>query len=212
MFLARKLNLIDGFKRFRQKYFVMEKDLYQSFSAVGQSPKILLIACSDSRVDPAILFSCEPGDMFVIRNVANLVPPYEEGGGYHGTSAAIEFAVNQLKVESVVILGHAHCGGIAALSRGEVSNDSNIFVNKWVTIADEARAKVLETHSLENFREFCHACEQEAILISLHNLKLFPFIQKKIEEGSLTVSGWYFDLEKGKLWEHSDKTGKFLEL
>ena len=212
MFLARKLNLIDGFKRFRQKYFVMEKDLYQTFSAVGQSPKLLLIACSDSRVDPAILFSTEPGDMFVIRNVANLVPPYEEGGGYHGTSAGIEFAVNQLKVESVVILGHAQCGGIAALARGEVGNDSNVFVNKWVTIADEARAKVLKTHSLDNFREFCHACEQESILTSLRNLKTFPFIQKKIDDGSLTVSGWYFDLEKGKLWEYSDKTSKFMEL
>ena len=211
MFLARKLNLIDGFKRFRQKYFVMEKDLYQSFNSVGQSPKFLLIACSDSRVDPAILFSCEPGDMFVIRNVANLVPPYEEGGGYHGTSAAIEFAVNQLKVESVVVLGHAQCGGIAALARG-AAQESNVFVSKWVTIAEEARAKVLETTSPENFREFCHACEQEAILTSLRNLRTFPFIQERISDGSLTISGWYFDLEKGKLWEYSDKNSNFLEL
>jgi len=211
MFLARKLNLIDGFKRFRQKYFVLEKDLYQSFNSLGQSPKLLLIACSDSRVDPAILFSCEPGDMFVIRNVANLVPPYEEGGGYHGTSAGIEFAVNALKVESVVILGHAQCGGIAALARG-VTNESNVFVNKWVTIAEEARNRALKKTSAENFREFCHSCEQEAILVSLRNIKSFPFIQKKLDDGTLTVSGWYFDLEKGKLWEYSEKAQKFLEL
>jgi carbonic anhydrase len=211
MHLSRKLDLIDGFRGFRQKYFVLEKDLYQSFNALGQSPKILLIACSDSRVDPAILFSCEPGDIFVIRNVANLVPPYEEGGGYHGTSAAIEFAVNALQVEDIIILGHAQCGGISALARG-VSNDANVFVNKWVSIAEDARERALLKVSPENFKDFCHACEQEAILSSLGNLNAFPFIQKKVSEGSLTVSGWYFDLERGKLWEYSDKTKQYMEL
>jgi len=212
MSLTKKLDLIDGFRKFRRKYFVLEKDLYLNLSSEGQSPKTLLIACSDSRVDPAILLSAEPGDLFVIRNVANLVPPYEEGGGHHGTSAAIEFAVKALKVENVIVLGHAQCGGIAALAAGPSEADSGSFIRKWVTIADEARDKALQKVPIHDFKRFCHCCELEAIVVSLKNLKTFPFIQKRLKEGSLVLSGWYFDLEEGKLWEYSEKGEKFIEL
>jgi len=211
MSLTRKLDLIDGFRKFRRKYFVLEKDLYHSLSTQGQYPKILLIACSDSRVDPAILLSSEPGDLFVIRNVANLVPPYEEGGGHHGTSAAIEFAVNNLQVENIVVLGHAQCGGIAALVANKPKEEKS-FIGKWMAIAEEARLKALTKASPENFKQFCHVCEQEAVMVSLKNLRTFPFIQKRIQDGTLTLSGWYFDLEEGKLWEYSEKAGKYLEL
>lgn len=212
MSLTKKLDLIDGFRKFRRKYFVLEKDLYLNLSSEGQSPKTLLIACSDSRVDPAILLSAEPGDLFVIRNVANLVPPYEEGGGHHGTSAAIEFAINALKVENVIVLGHAQCGGIAALAAGPNENDSGTFIRKWVTIADEARSQALQQVPIHDFKKFCHCCELEAVKVSLKNLKTFPFIQKRMNEGTLSLSGWYFDLEEGKLWEYSEKSNKFIEL
>lgn len=212
MSLTKKLDLIDGFRKFRRKYFVLEKDLYSDLSSEGQHPKILVISCSDSRVDPAILLSAEPGDLFVIRNVASLVPPYEEGGGYHGTSAAIEFAINGLKVENVIVLGHAQCGGIAALAAGPSQADDGTFVRKWVTIADEAREKALKQVPIHDFKKFCHCCELEAIIVSLKNLKSFPFIQKRLQDGTLNLAGWYFDLEEGKLWEYSDKAEKFIEL
>lgn len=209
--LTRKLDLIDGFRKFRRRYFVLEKDLYLNLSTKGQSPKTLLIACSDSRVDPAILLSSEPGDLFVIRNVANLVPPYEEGGGHHGTSAAIEFAVNNLKVEDIVVLGHAQCGGIEALAAGK-AGEGGSFISKWVNIASEARAIALKKESPDDFKKFCHACELESIKVSIKNLKTFPFIQKRLNDGSLTISGWYFDLEVGKMWEYSEKTDNYVEL
>jgi carbonic anhydrase len=212
MSLTKKLDLIDGFRKFRRKYFVLEKDLYLNLSSEGQSPKTLLIACSDSRVDPAILLSTEPGDLFVIRNVANLVPPYEEGGGHHGTSAAIEFAVNVLKVENVIVLGHAQCGGIAALAAGPSQADQGTFVRKWMNIAGEAREEALKQVSIHDFKKFCHCCELEGVKISIKNLKTFPFIQKRLDDGNLSLSGWYFDLEDGKLWEYSEKGNKFIEL
>ncbi|WP_413288953.1 carbonic anhydrase [Bdellovibrio sp. HCB337] len=209
--LTKKLDLIDGFRKFRRRYFILDKDLYLNLSTKGQSPKTLLIACSDSRVDPAILLSSEPGDLFVIRNVANLVPPYEEGGGHHGTSAAIEFAVNNLKVEDIVVLGHAQCGGVAALAAGQAAEGGS-FISKWVNIAADARIAALKKESPDNFKQFCHECELEAIKVSIKNLKTFPFIQKRLDEGSLTVSGWYFDLEVGKMWEYSEKGDSYIEL
>lgn len=209
--LTKKLDLIDGFRKFRRRYFVLEKDLYLNLSTKGQAPKTLLIACSDSRVDPAILLSSEPGDLFVIRNVANLVPPYEEGGGHHGTSAAIEFAVNNLKVEDIVVLGHAQCGGIEALAAGKGTEGGN-FISKWVDIASEARAIALQKEDPEDFKKFCHCCELEAIKISLKNLKSFPFIASRLRSGNLTLSGWYFDLEEGKMWEYSEKGDTYIEL
>lgn len=212
MSLTKKLDLVDGFRKFRRKYFVLEKDLYLNLSSEGQSPKTLLIACSDSRVDPAILLSAEPGDLFVIRNVANLVPPFEQGGGHHGTSAAIEFAVSTLKVENVIVLGHAQCGGIATLAAGPSQADDGSFLRKWVNIANEAREISLQQVPIHDFKRFCHCCELEAVKVSLKNLKTFPFIQKRVQEGALTLAGWYFDLEEGKLWEFSEKSGKFIEL
>lgn len=217
MSLTRKLDLIDGFRKFRRKYFVLEKDLYFNLSTQGQSPKTLLIACSDSRVDPAILLSAEPGDLFVIRNVANLVPPFEQGGGYHGTSAAIDFAVNKLRVENIVVLGHAQCGGIAALASGQASTTAETsagggFVGTWMDIAAEARKIAIQKVGGQDMKKLCHCCELESIIISLKNLRTFPFIEKGLQEGTLTLAGWYFDLEDGKLWEYSEKSGKYMEL
>ena len=208
--MSRKelLRLVSGFRRFREKYFDPEDSLYRK---AGQSPKTLVIGCSDSRVDPAIITSSGPGELFVVRNVANLVPPYETGGGFHGVSAAIEFAVVNLKVENVVILGHRQCGGIRALVTG-LQNDSDSFVDRWVAIARPAHFRALAANPNADQDELCQHCEREAIKISLENLRTFPFVQKAEKERGMNVIGAYFDLELGHLMELDEAKGEFVNL
>jgi carbonic anhydrase len=195
------LRLVAGFRRFRDRYFVGEEALYQRLST-GQTPKTLVIACSDSRVDPALLTDASPGELFVVRNVANLVPPCDPGRGVHGVSAAIEFAVKSLKVEHVVILGHRQCGGIRALmSDAAKESDEFMFIGKWMKIAQPAKERVLARHQGEDFEALCQHCEMQSIASSIENLKTFPFVRQAIEERGLELIGIYFDLEKGELYE-----------
>lgn len=203
--------LVDGFHRFRTKYFVKDTELFEHLNAEGQSPKTLIIACSDSRVDPALLTQAKPGDIFVIRNVANLVPPYEIGGGYHGVSSAIEFAVVNLKVENVVVLGHEHCGGINALMTGN-SNPQPSFIGSWVSIAKEAREEVLRELPGAKPKEQLDACTKKAVLISMENLMSFPFIQERMKNKELKIYGWFFELEHGRLLQFDYEQKKFLEI
>ncbi len=202
------LRLFAGFKQFRARYFESENSPYLQL-AVAQSPKILVIACSDSRVDPAIIMSAKPGDIFVVRNVANLVPPYETGGKYHGVSAAIEFAIENLKVENVIILGHRKCGGIRALVEGQRGNAGS-FVSHWVAIAEAAHQRVLSAHKGAEQDVLCQHCELEAIKTSLENLRTFPFVQKAQQEREMNIIGAYFDLEAGRLLELNEDTGEFI--
>lgn len=206
------LRLMVGFRKFRDKYFANEHPLYQRLTTgIGQTPKTLIIGCSDSRVDPAIITSASPGELFIVRNVANLVPPYEVGGGVHGISAAIEFSVVNLKVENVIILGHRQCGGIRALMTHQQSNPDS-FVDKWVNIAKDARTRVLQKYPGESEETLCRHGELEAIITSIQNLKTFPFVQAAIQERDLAVMGIYFDLEQGQLLEYDDKDGTFKNL
>ena len=135
--------LIEGFKRFRAQYFEEHRRLFEALAMRGQTPKVLLIGCCDSRVDPAIIFDAQPGEMFVLRNVANLVPPYAPDTGHHGTSAAVEFAIRGLEVEHVVVLGHARCGGVRALIEGQAGSDDTDFIRGWMHIARSARDRAL---------------------------------------------------------------------
>jgi len=209
------VRLVAGYRRFREKYFFTENSVYGKLSTRGQSPKTLIIGCSDSRVDPAILSSASPGELFVVRNVANLVPPYETGGVHHGVSAAIEFAVVSLKVETIVILGHRQCGGIRALMAGDAS-EKTTFIGNWVKIAIKARDKVLLDYPEMTFEKdeeiLCRHCEKEAIVVSLENLQTFPFIQEAIREKRLDLHGVYFDLESGELLQYSENDRTFLQL
>lgn len=202
------LKLLAGFKRFKESYFVEKNALYDRLSSAGQSPKTLIIGCSDSRVDPALLSSASPGDLFVVRNVANLVPPFEKSSGYHGVSSAIEFAVVNLMVETVIILGHRQCGGIRALVNSE-SADPTSYVQKWVRIAEGAKSKVLAQFPEASAEEICAHCEKEAIICSVANLKTFPFVQKAIAERSMAILGLYFDIEQGELLELDETDAKF---
>lgn len=206
------LRLMAGFKKFRDKYFAGEHPLFERLNNVtgpGQSPKTLIIGCSDSRVDPAIITSANPGDLFIVRNVANLVPPYEKGGKFHGVSSAIEFAVVNLKVENVIVLGHRQCGGIRALMLNDLRDPGESFVNRWVSIAQDAKERVMAAHAGEDEESLCRHGELEAIVTSLNNLKTFPFVKQAIDERGLTLMGIYFDLELGHLLEFDDEARNF---
>ena len=201
-----------GFRSFREKYFQdnLENSLYRRLSSEGQTPKTLLIGCSDSRVDPAILTEAAPGELFIIRNVANLVPPFENRPtGFHGISSAIEFAVVNLKVENVIVLGHRQCGGIRALVQGGASGT---FISRWMTIAEPAVLKVKKENPSAEEPQLCRLTEMESIKVSLENLKTFPFVQEAISARSLNLLGVYFDLELGSLWEYDGLQNTFSEI
>lgn len=188
--------LIEGYRRFYKSYFVKQPAVYQELLENGQSPQTLVIACSDSRVDPAIILDTKPGDIFVIRNVANLVPPYDpHTGGHHGISAAIEYAVVHLKVKNILVMGHTDCGGINTLmAQGE---HEHTFIDDWLEIAIQAKKTAL--NDIENPEHICDACAKESIRISLNNLATFPFIKERLEAEELELQGWYFRLETGQL-------------
>ncbi|MDH4234673.1 MAG: carbonic anhydrase [Gallionella sp.] len=201
--------LVEGFKRFRERFLAGDDAQFQNLVQFGQTPSTLVVACCDSRVDPALILDCAPGDLFVVRNVANLVPPAESSSsGRHGTSAALEFGVRNLGVQHIIVLGHAQCGGIHALLEGRVSKDES-FIAEWMGIADAAREQVelefANAHSDVRHR----ACEQRAILVSLDNLMTFSWIRKHVEQGLLTLHGWYFDIEQGELLGYNPTTCQF---
>jgi carbonic anhydrase len=198
--------LKDGFKIFKKEIFEQNREKYAEL-AKSQAPKIMVVGCADSRVDPAVLFGAEPGELFQVRSVANLVPPYERGGNYHGTSAALEFAVTALGVEQIIILGHQKCGGIRALvERRLVRNQTepaNDFIDSWVSIADPAvELTRLRTKGM-SLDQQCEDCEQSSIDQSLKNLMTFPWIQERVNAGKLDLHGWWYNMASGtvKMWQ-----------
>jgi carbonic anhydrase len=199
--------LIEGYRRFRETAWRQHEDRFATLAERGQSPRALVIACSDSRVDPQMIFSAAPGELFVVRNVANLVPPYEPDAAYHGTSAAIEFAVRALEVPDIVVMGHAGCGGVAALLREAETGPVGDFIGPWMSMARPARERVLAAggDSLHT------ACEHETVKLSLANLLTFPWIKERVDAGRLRMHGAYFDIESGGL-DHLQPDGRFRRL
>lgn len=194
--MVKVAKLLDGYRDFYNRYFIEQPEIYRNLVTEGQSPKTLVIACSDSRVDPSILLNTEPGDIFVISNVASLVPPYDSDMSHcHGTSAAIEYAVKHLKVENIVVLGHSHCGGINALVNGR--NHAHTFIDTWLDIADtDEIRRICQSHGRERA---CPLCEKEAVRISVNNLLTFPFVRSAVAEKRLDLHGWYFNLATGSI-------------
>ena len=205
-------HLIEGFRRFREQHFTNDDALYRQLVEQGQTPKILVVACCDARVDPAIVLDCAPGDLFVIRNVANLVPPSGTLSGHHGTSSALEYGVRNLGVQHIIVLGHAHCGGIRTLVETGGANNPDSFIDDWMHLVEDARAAVERDMPNEPLDNRLQACEQRAILISLHNLRTFPWIRERVENGTLTLRGWYFDIEHGQLLQYDAATDVFTAL
>ncbi|MEW9898693.1 carbonic anhydrase [Chitinivorax sp. PXF-14] len=201
---------IDGFCRFQQHFFEETPELFEQLRG-GQRPGTLLIGCCDSRVDPALLLGVDPGDIFTIRNIGNLVPPCVAGTRHQGVSAAIQFAVQQLEVERIIVLGHAQCGGIRALLENRYSINGELdFIGRWMNIAASARDNVMSTLADATPAERQRACEQASILVSLKNLQSFPWVAERVEKGLLTLHGWYFDLEAGALLAYAPRSDSFL--
>lgn len=187
-------HLIEGYRRFRSSTWTREQKRFEALARDGQRPRVMIIACSDSRADPQMIFDAAPGELFVVRNVANLVPPYNPDSAYHGTSAAIEFGVKALKVEDVIVLGHALCGGVRALLEGG-SGEETDFINPWMTIAATARERAIEAAAPDRQR----VCEHETVRLSLANLAAFPWIRDAVAANTLRVHGYYFDIRSGVL-------------
>lgn len=205
-------SLIDGFVRFQHRYFEESPELYRELCS-GQHPSALLIGCCDSRVDPALLLGCDPGDLFTTRNIANLVPPPGQVAGPQGILAAIQFAVDDLNVERIIVLGHSQCGGIRALMQGRAAHDRPAdHVSRWIDIATPVRDLVLRQLPHASEEERCRACEQASILMSLKNLRRMENVASRLEDDSLTLHGWYFDMAAGSLMEYCDKQDAFLPI
>lgn len=197
-------DMITGYRRFRAGAYTEQAELYQKLGH-GQDPDIMLIGCADSRAEPSDIFNAAPGQMFVVRNVANLVPPYQPNGGLHGVSAALEFAVNILKVKIIVVMGHGGCGGVSA---SLAKNDNPLigeFVAPWVKLLDQARERVLESKPVNP--QF--ALELEGIETSIENLMTFPFVREKVEAGTLELHGAWFAIKHGELHWRNARTKRF---
>ena len=198
-------HLLDGYRRYRRDRWPFLRELHRQL-ATGQQPRVLVIACCDSRVDPATIFDADPGELFVIRNVANLAPPYEVGGGLHGTSAAIEYAVTVLKVDTILVLGHVHCGGVAAALAPQTIASST-FLQGWIALLDAAKARI-EGHDGDRH----DALEHESIRVSLENLHSFPFIEERVASGALVLCGARYGVADGALELYDAERDTFSKL
>jgi len=200
--------LIDGYGAFASGRLQSEQDRYRELAEHGQTPEIMVIGCCDSRVSPEVIFDARPGELFVVRNVANLVPPYETDGKYHGVSAALEFGVGVLKVKHIVILGHAHCGGVRAFAEGAEPISPGDFVGRWMSLMAPATAKVGPRESMSQ-PEYLERMEKASIVNTLDNLMTFPRLRKLIERGEVMPHGAYFGVAKGELSVLDRATGEF---
>lgn len=200
--------LIGGYRRFRQSGYAEQRNRWAELRD-GQSPKVMVIACSDSRVDPAQIFDTSPGEIFVVRNVANLVPPFEADDKRHGVSAALEFAVTQLEVSEIVVMGHGSCGGVNAALTGAFAGcapGEGGFIAHWVDLLDEARDRIVAEFG--NGLAAVHALELETVRVSLANLRSFPFVPAREKAGTLRLRGAYFAITDGVL-HLMDEAGEF---
>ena len=208
--MAQLQDMIDGYRRFRENGWKREQERWSQL-AERQDPKVMVLACSDSRVDPSIIFDAQPGQMFVVRNVANLAPPFETSHGYHGVSAALEFAVTQLEVEELLVLGHGSCGGCAAALTGQfddAEHGEGHFIATWVDMLKDARRSVRAAHAKLDEAAFL-AMEREAVKVSLANLRTFPWIIEREGAGRLTLHGGHFSITEGRLYVLDEAEGEF---
>jgi len=208
--MPRLTRLIEGYRRFRKNEWPRERERWSDL-AEGQNPKVMVIACSDSRTDPALIFDTHPGEIFVVRNIANLAPPFETTAGFHGVSAALEFGVTQLEVEEILVLGHGSCGGCAAALTGQFDDappGGGRFIASWVSMLHQARDKVRATHSSIDSGAVLEM-EWEAVKLSLANLRTFPWIAEREKNGRLKLHGAHFSIAEGRLYLLDEAEGTF---
>jgi len=185
--------IIQGYRAFRKKYATVSNSVMQHLAHHGQRPEIMVVACCDARVDPALILQCDPGDLFTVRNVANIVPYYEADEGHHGTSAALEFGICYLNIKHLIILGHSQCGGIAALLSGGADLKQNDFITRWVSLIKTDRTEVQDAN------EFA----KQALLHSYENCLTFPWIKERLDNKTLIIHLWFFDIKEGEISAYS---------
>jgi len=190
-----------GYKKFREKYTTSDQSIMRYLSYYGQKPEIMIVSCCDSRVDPALILQCDPGDLFVVRNIANIVPPYEKDDAHHGTSAALEFGIKSLKVKHLILLGHSKCGGINALLNKE-DTTPNDFITNWVSLVS---MPLNDQCSTDDYAKL-------ALKKSYQNCLTFPWIKEKIENGELNIHLWFFDIKTCQIFTCPDKEGEYTQL
>jgi len=200
--------LVDGYEAFASGRLQTEQHRYRELAERGQTPEIMVIGCCDSRVSPEVIFDAGPGELFVVRNVANLVPPFETQGTYHGVSAALEFGVAALKVKHIVILGHAHCGGVRAFAEDHEPLSPGDFIGRWMSLMAPAASKVGPRGSMSP-AEYLERMEKASIVNTLDNLMTFPRLRKLIERGEVQTHGAYFGVATGQLSVLDRATGEF---
>src|SRR6202046_2728047 len=200
--------LIDGYRTFTSARLPTEQSRYRELSERGQSPQVMVIGCCDSRVSPEVIFDAGPGELFVVRNVANLVPVYAPESGTHGVSAALEYAVNVLKVKHIVVLGHAQCGGIRAFIDKAAPLSPGDFIGKWMAMFVKP-GEIVEQRERESMAEFTERIEKAAVFRSLENLMTFPFVRNTVERGDMLLHGAYFGVAEGSLFVLNQGSKKF---
>lgn len=197
--------LLGGYARFRAARYTEERERFDRLEREGQHPPIMIVSCCDSRVDPTTIFDTAPGQTFVVRNVAAMVPPYDPGPGHRGTSAAIEYGVRALEVRHLVVMGHGRCGGVAASLAGVRHHEGHSFLDDWIALIAPARAIVMARAPADPQR----ALEEEAVRLSLANLRQFPFVAEREAAGALKLHGCWFAIAEGALWVLDEASGEF---
>lgn len=192
--------ITQGYQAFRKKYATGDQSTMQRLAYHGQEPEVMVVACCDSRVDPSLILQSDPGDLFIVRNVANIVPPYESDDSHHGTSAALEFGICYLKVKHLIILGHSQCGGIDALLHSSKLKQ-NDFITRWVSLIDT-----------KSSTKDVNAFAKKALFHSYQNCLTFPWIKNQVEQKNLFIHLWFFDIKKGEILVYSFEKNKFQEL
>jgi carbonic anhydrase len=201
--------LINGYRSFRSGRLATEQARYRELAESGQSPEIMVIGCCDSRVAPEVIFDAQPGELFVVRNVANLVPPYTPDGAQRAVSAALEFAVQALRVKHIVVLGHAHCGGIRAYAEPGAPLSPGDFIGNWMELIAPAARSIGPVSSYPSQRDYLERLEQSSVALTLENLMTFPCVRILVERGKLTLHGAYFGVAAGELSLRDPATGVF---
>jgi carbonic anhydrase len=201
--------LIAGYRSFLDGRLSTEQARYRELAEHGQSPEVMVVGCCDSRVSPEVIFDARPGELFVVRNVANLIPPYETGGSYHGVSAALEFAVGVLRVKHIVVLGHAQCGGVRAFVEDNEPVSPGDFIGRWMSLIAPA-AERIGPRGESSLAEYVTRLEQASVAHSLDNLLTFPRLRKLIERGDVTLHGAYFGIATGRLSVRDPVSGAFV--
>jgi carbonic anhydrase len=205
--------LLEGYRSFRDGRLPHERERYERLAAAGQKPEIMVISCCDSRAAPETIFDAAPGEMFVLRNVANLVPPYAPDGEYHGTSAALEFAVQVLKVRHIVVMGHGRCGGVRAFREQQEGLSAEPlspgdFIGKWMSLLEPATRDIrCEDVEVETARQ--RALEEASVRQGIRNLATFPCVNILLQKGRIQIHGAWFDIGSGELWNMNPDTGNF---